>query len=127
MIFNVHFTHTNNKSFEPMATTRFSISRELYEELSLTESKLKSTLDYFNKKNMTGQERLFFKVWADEDLAVSEYGLVEVIDPENSSLQLANSESGIIQDVPDNIFLRMLFRLLAKYPLIFRTSPMNLR
>tara|TARA_E500000178_G_C17036221_1_gene763503 strand:+ start:5465 stop:5953 length:489 start_codon:yes stop_codon:yes gene_type:complete len=51
-----------------MATTRFSISRELYEELSLTESKLKSTLDYFNKKNMTSQERLFFKVWADEDL-----------------------------------------------------------
>ena len=59
------------------------------------------------------------RVWADEDLAVSEYGLVEVIEPENSSLQLANSESGIIQDVPDNIFFTDAVQAFGKIPINF--------
>ena len=45
------------------------------------------------------------KVWAEHYLEVSESGLVLVNDPGSSSLQMANSETGIIQDVPDGILL----------------------
>jgi cysteine desulfurase len=59
------------------------------------------------------------RVWANQDLAVSEDGLVEVTEPENSSLQLANSESGIIQDVPDNIFFTDAVQAFGKIPINF--------
>jgi CRP-like cAMP-binding protein len=62
-----------------MTTTKFSISRDLYEELSLTESKLKSTLDYFEKKNMTSQERLFFKLWSEDQLKLGVFEKDQVI------------------------------------------------
>ena len=51
-----------------MAQAKFEINRELYKELSLADAKLKSTLDFFAKKKMSSQERLFFKVWASEKL-----------------------------------------------------------
>jgi hypothetical protein len=51
-----------------MGKAKFSIDRKTFEELSLTEAKLKSSTDFFNKKNLTSQERLFYRVWADEHL-----------------------------------------------------------
>ena len=51
-----------------MAKAKFAIDRETFEELSLTEAKLKSATDFFNKENLTSQERLFYRVWADEQL-----------------------------------------------------------
>tara|TARA_E500000331_G_scaffold156520_1_gene151928 strand:- start:523 stop:1011 length:489 start_codon:yes stop_codon:yes gene_type:complete len=51
-----------------MGKTKFSVDRKTFEELSLTESKLKSSTDFFDKKNLSSQERLFYRVWADEDL-----------------------------------------------------------
>ena len=53
-----------------MAQAKFEINRELYKELSLSDAKLKSTLDFFAKKKMSSQERLFFKVWASEKLKI---------------------------------------------------------
>ena len=43
------------------------------------------------------------KVWANPNLSVSKFGLVTVQTPGESSLQMANSETGIIQDVPEGI------------------------
>ena len=43
-----------------MGKTKFSVDRKTFEELSLTESKLKSSTDFFDKKNLSSQERLFY-------------------------------------------------------------------
>lgn len=44
------------------------------------------------------------KVWSTKNLCVSENGKVEIDDPSNSTLQLANSETGIIQEIPKGIY-----------------------
>jgi cysteine desulfurase len=44
------------------------------------------------------------KVWSTETLSVSENGKVKINDPLNSTLQLANSETGVIQEIPDGIY-----------------------
>ena len=44
------------------------------------------------------------KVWSIEDLSVSENGKVDIYDPLNSTLQVANSETGIIQEIPQGIY-----------------------
>jgi hypothetical protein len=62
-----------------MAKTKFSIDRETFEELSLTEAKLKSSTDFFNKKNLTSQERLFYRVWADEHLKIGVFEPEKII------------------------------------------------
>ncbi len=87
-----------------MATTKFSISRDLYEELSLTESKLKSTLDYFEKKSMTSQERLFFKIWASDELklGVFEKGQVVIKKGETPGLAYAVTLGEIETSDSDN-------------------------
>ena len=53
-----------------MAQAKFEINRELYKELSLADAKLKSAIDFFEKKEMSSQERLFFKIWASEKLKI---------------------------------------------------------
>ena len=42
-------------------------------------------------------------VWANPHLSVSKFGHVTVDSPGESSLQMANSETGIIQDIPEGI------------------------
>ena len=44
------------------------------------------------------------KVWSNENLSVSEKGKVDIYDPINSTLQVANSETGIIQEIPQGIY-----------------------
>jgi hypothetical protein len=53
-----------------MAQAKFEINRDLYKELSLADAKLKSTIDFFEKKKMSSQERLFFKIWASDKLKI---------------------------------------------------------
>ena len=53
-----------------MAQAKFEISRELYKELSLADAKLKSAIEFFEKKEMSSQERLFFKVWASDKFKI---------------------------------------------------------
>ena len=62
-----------------MAKTKFAIDRQTFEELSLTEAKLKSATDFFNKKNLTSQERLFYRVWADDQLKLGVFEPGKVI------------------------------------------------
>ena len=44
------------------------------------------------------------KVWSNENLSVSKKGTVDIYDPTNSTLQVANSETGIIQEIPQGIY-----------------------
>ena len=58
-------------------------------------------------------------IWAKENLPVSQNGFVEVKEPQNSSLQIANSETGIIQYIPDNIFFTDAVQAFGKIPIDF--------
>lgn len=51
-----------------MGIAKFSVDRKIFQDLSLSEAKLKSSTDFFDKKNLTSQERLFFRVWGDVSL-----------------------------------------------------------
>ncbi len=62
-----------------MGVTKFSIDRKKFNDLSLTEAKLKSSTDFFDKKNLTSQERLFYRVWANEDLKLGVFEPGQVI------------------------------------------------
>ena len=44
------------------------------------------------------------KVWSNENLSVSKKGKVDIDDPTNSTLQVANSETVIIQEIPQGIY-----------------------
>ncbi|MEE2621931.1 MAG: aminotransferase class V-fold PLP-dependent enzyme, partial [Pseudomonadota bacterium] len=56
------------------------------------------------KLNCASIEHDCVKVWSIENLIVSEHGKVDIYDPINSTLQVANSETGIIQDIPQGIY-----------------------
>ena len=57
--------------------------------------------------------------WCDPVLAVDALGAVAVIDPAQSALQLANSETGIVQDLPQGIAVCDLTQGFGKLPLAF--------
>ena len=44
-----------------MAQAKFEISRELYKELSLADAKLKSAIEFFEKKEMSSRKDFFLK------------------------------------------------------------------
>ncbi|MGH1329405.1 MAG: cysteine desulfurase family protein [Paracoccaceae bacterium] len=52
-----------------------------------------------------GVEHDAVRAWAIEDLSCSESGAVEVTEPSATALQLANSETGIIQQLPQGLAL----------------------
>ncbi|VDS09214.1 Cysteine desulfurase [Paracoccus haematequi] len=59
------------------------------------------------------------KVWCDQDLAVDGNGIVIVPDPTNASLQLANNETGVIQDLPQGLASSDLTQAFGKVPFAF--------
>ncbi|WP_406720648.1 aminotransferase class V-fold PLP-dependent enzyme [Thioclava litoralis] len=59
------------------------------------------------------------KAWCEADLAVDGYGRVTVADPARSSLQIANSETGVIQDLPEGLWSTDLTQGFGKIPLAF--------
>ena len=63
-----------------MAQAKFQINRDLYKELSLADARLKSTIELFEKKEMSSQERLFFKVWASDKLKIGVFDVgIEIL------------------------------------------------
>jgi cysteine desulfurase len=56
------------------------------------------------------------------DQVVEDSGKVIVKSPENSTLQLANSETGIIQDLPDGVFASDMTQAFGKVPVAFDWS-----
>ena len=59
------------------------------------------------------------RAWINEDLPVSQTGQVEVADPAASTLQLANSETGIIQDLPQGLAVTDATQAFGKLPIAF--------
>ncbi|SDC87125.1 cysteine desulfurase family protein [Ruegeria marina] len=57
--------------------------------------------------------------WISEDLPVSSDGLVAVDHPERSTLQLANSETGIVQDLPQGLAVTDATQAFGKLPVAF--------
>ena len=57
--------------------------------------------------------------WCDPRLAVDREGRVEVVAPAGTALQLANSETGVIQDLPDGIAVSDLTQAFGKIPFAF--------
>ena len=63
-----------------MAQAKFEINRDLYKELSLADARLKTTIDLFEKKEMSSQERLFFKIWASPKLKIGVFDVgIEIL------------------------------------------------
>lgn len=60
--------------------------------------------------------------WASGDLAVDSLGQVAVTDPANSTVQLANSETGVMQDLPDGLAVSDMTQAFGKVPVAFSWS-----
>jgi cysteine desulfurase len=60
--------------------------------------------------------------WITPDLAVDENGIATVTDPANSVLQLANSETGVLQSLPDGLALSDMTQAFGKVALAFNWS-----
>ncbi|NVO55286.1 cysteine desulfurase [Rhodobacteraceae bacterium B1Z28] len=59
------------------------------------------------------------RAWTVEDIPVSEDGLVKVEEPEKSTLQLANSETGIVQSLPSGLAVTDATQAFGKLPIAF--------
>ena len=59
------------------------------------------------------------KVWCQQDLAVDGNGVVTVPDPAQASLQIANNETGVIQDLPQGLGSSDLTQAFGKVPFAF--------
>ncbi|GGO27046.1 aminotransferase [Gemmobacter aquaticus] len=57
--------------------------------------------------------------WCVPDLGVDAAGQVEVVEPAQSALQLANSETGIVQTLPEGLAVSDLTQAFGKLPLAF--------
>ncbi|GAW35081.1 cysteine desulfurase [Roseovarius sp. A-2] len=60
--------------------------------------------------------------WVSEDLAVDAAGRVTVVDPAHSVLQLANSETGVVQDLPEGLAVSDVTQGFGKLPVAFNWS-----
>ncbi|MEX0301025.1 MAG: cysteine desulfurase family protein [Leisingera sp.] len=57
--------------------------------------------------------------WAVEDLSVTPEGAVQVSDPAHSTVQLANSETGIVQRLPEGLAVTDATQAFGKLPVAF--------
>ena len=66
-----------------------------------------------------GVEHDALRAWIEEDLAVDARGRVRVTDPEQSVLQMANSETGVVQELPDGLAVTDATQAFGKLPVAF--------
>ncbi|MDG4648903.1 aminotransferase class V-fold PLP-dependent enzyme [Roseibacterium sp. SDUM158017] len=62
------------------------------------------------------------RAWTREDLAVAPDGSVAIADPAASTLQAANSETGIVQDLPEGLAVSDWTQAFGKLPMAFDWS-----
>ena len=67
----------------------------------------------------SGIEHDAVKAWVSNSLKVSSDGLVRIEKPKKSTLQMANSETGIIQDLPKDLAVSDLTQAFGKVPISF--------
>ncbi len=73
-----------------------------------------------------GIEHDAVRAWVTEDLAVDEAGQVTVVDPAQSTLQAANSETGILQKIPQGLAVCDFTQAFGKMPLGFDWSGVDM-
>lgn len=66
------------------------------------------------------------RAWGTEDLVVGADGRVEMPDPALASVQIANSETGILQDLPDGLAVSDWTQGFGKIPLAFDWSGVDM-
>lgn len=67
----------------------------------------------------SGVEHDAVRSWTSEELTVDAKGIVAVDDPTTSTLQLANSETGVIQDLPQGLAVSDVTQAFGKIPFAF--------
>ncbi len=72
-----------------------------------------------NNIQAAGIEHDCVAVWTDASLKADASGLVETTDSVNSSLQAANSETGILQTLPNGLYLSDFVQAFGKVPCAF--------
>ncbi len=60
--------------------------------------------------------------WTDSVLSVSPMGAIEIVDPARSAVQLANSETGVMQTLPDGVAVCDMTQAFGKVPLSFNRT-----
>lgn len=60
--------------------------------------------------------------WVEGDLSVDANGLVGVVDPEMTALQAANSETGVLQTLPEGLAVSDMTQAFGKLPVAFNWS-----
>jgi cysteine desulfurase len=70
----------------------------------------------------SGIEHDAVSAWCDSDLPVDRQGLVRVVDPAGSVLQVANSETGVIQTLPAGLAVTDATQAFGKVPFSFNDS-----
>ncbi|PWK62465.1 cysteine desulfurase family protein [Roseicyclus mahoneyensis] len=73
-----------------------------------------------------GIEHDAVRAWVEEDLEVDGLGRVAVSDPAASTLQLANSETGIVQDLPEGLAVSDWTQGFGKIPVAFDWSGVDM-
>lgn len=73
-----------------------------------------------------GIEHDAVRAWTREDLVVDRTGLVHLDDPAHATLQLANSETGIVQDLPPSLAVSDWTQGFGKLPLAFDWSEIGM-
>lgn len=66
-----------------------------------------------------GVEHDAVRAWCTEDLKVDEGGRVAMDDPARAALQIANSETGVVQDLPEGLAVSDLTQGFGKLPMAF--------
>ncbi len=66
-----------------------------------------------------GVEHDAVRAWCDASLAVDSAGRVSVPDPARATMQIANSETGLLQDLPEGLAVSDLTQGFGKIPLAF--------
>ena len=64
--------------------------------------------------------------WVDDSLPVDAHGHVTVTDPARSTLQLANSETGILQTLPQGLAVSDMTQAIGKIPVAFSWSGVDM-
>ena len=62
------------------------------------------------------------KYWCKNSLGVSKSGQIKIVDPVQSSVQLANSETGILQKLPKRLYMSDIVQAVGKIKFSFKDS-----
>ena len=69
-----------------------------------------------------GVEHPCVSSWCEKSLRVKKNGKIEIINADQSAVQLANSETGILQELPENLYMSDIVQAVGKVHFSFKKS-----